>query len=189
MIRVYAVLAHDNKDSLNAFLFNSIVLHLKNNGIEVDILDLYSRAQEIPFYLHDRAKLEQNSFYQENKERFMAADRLLFIYPVYWYSVPGILKTWQDLITNFAWSYRGGPYAKPIHKIQRTFTVNSSTAPVWWRRFMTGNIANRQVKEFCKWIGIFKNGFYSIGSVEKLDKNQVQKHLEKILAQSEKFLL
>jgi len=179
-MRVLAVLAHDNPESLNTYFFNEIVNDLKKNNIEVDVLDLYQRADEIPFFTVDRKKLEANKFYQENRERFMAADRLLIVFPVYWYSGPGILKCWIDLITNFAYRYTGGTRAKALHKIQSAFVINTSTAPVWFRKIITGDLSCRQLCEFFKWIGIKRSGFYRIG-VKNMTDDKVQYHLKSIL--------
>jgi len=118
-MRVYAILAHDKKDSLNCHLFSQTIKYLELKEIEVDPLNLYDYEKDIPFYSHDKKNLEKNSFFKENKKRFMLADRLVIVHPIYWYSVPGILKTWMDLITNFAWKYEGKPYAKALHKIKK----------------------------------------------------------------------
>ena len=180
-MRIYAILAHDKKDSLNGFIFNKVTEHLKNKKFDVDVMHLYDFADQIPFFVHDKNKTEQNSFFQENKKLFMDADRLLIVHPVYWYSLPGILKCWVDLITNFAWKYESGKYAKALHKIKKAMVINTSMAPAWYRKFFTCNPATTQMKENFRFFDIPKFYFYQIGSVSKLDENKVNLHIKKIL--------
>ena len=186
-MKIYAIIAHDKKDSLNGFIFEKIVDHLVTKNADVDILRLYDYTAQIPFFVHNKEKIEQNAFFQDNKKRFMQADRLLIVHPIYWYSVPAILKAWIDLITNFAWKYEKGYYAKALHKIKKAMVVNTSMAPAWYRKYLTSNPATRQLKETFRFFGILEFYFYEIGSVNKLDKQKVEKHVQKILKVADKL--
>ncbi|MBD3231828.1 hypothetical protein GF322_04165 [Candidatus Dependentiae bacterium] len=182
MIQIYAIFAHDKKDSLNGSIFQQATEYLKEkHEIAVDSLYLYDRALEIPFYTHNKNQLETNPFFAENKERFMAADRLLIVHPVYWYSVPAILKCWIDLITNFAYKYESGLYAKPLHKITKTLIINTSMAPSWYYKYFTCNTQMRQLNETFKFFGIPKNDFYQLGDIAKLTNKKYINHIKKIL--------
>jgi putative NADPH-quinone reductase len=188
-MRVYAILAHDKKDSLNGFIFSKIIEHLKTKNVELDILNLYDHVNQIPFFIHNKEILQQNKFFLENKERFMAADRLLIVHPIYWYSLPGILKCWVDLITNYAWKYEKGEYAKALHKIKKAMVVNTSMDTAWHRRFFTANPAKRQMQESLKFFGINKFFFYQIGGIYKPNfKPTVEKHIQKILKLTNKII-
>jgi putative NADPH-quinone reductase len=183
MTRVYAVLAHPKgKDSLNGHIFYAIVEQLKKQNIEVDVLDLYQQAHRIPFFSYDAVHTD---FFKENKQRFMAADRLVVVYPVYWYSVPGILKCWLDLITNFAWKYEKFPHAKPLHHITKAMVINSAGIPNWYRWLCTKNSASETLKQSFKFIGLPKTYFYEIGNAGKLKPEQIQKHVNTILQKTQ----
>jgi len=187
-MRVYALIAHDKEKSLTRHVFNSVTDYLKKSGAEVDMLDLYQQADQIPFYWHNKEKLHSFPFFQENKERFMTADRLLISFPVYWYSVPGILKCWIDLITSFAWKYEQGFYAKPLHHIQKGLFLSATMTPNWFNRFILGNPAQNQIKQTCKFIGIYQNQFYNIGSTRHLNDEKVKAHIKKILQLADSFI-
>jgi len=164
--KILAVVAHDRKDSLTHFIFNQVVDHLKKEGAEVDILDLYDYAAKIPFYISDESVLENNVFFQENKKCFMAANRLLIVYPVYWFAVPGILKAWIDLITNYAWKYEGRTTARALHSIDRMYAVALSLAPSWYLKWFIGDLSCRQLKASLKWMGVKKFAFYHAGNID-----------------------
>ncbi len=187
-MKVLAVLANDKKKSLNRFLFDNIVQYLSTQQNTVDVLDLYQRQKDIPFYVQPKAEksitnktLNDYPFFQEHKERFMAADMLVIVAPIYWSSVPGILKSWFDLITNFAWKYQGTiSTQKPLHHIKKVIMVTTMGIPWWYKVFVTRNAISRQFQEIFKFIGIKDYTIYEITSVDKLNEETVQSHLQKI---------
>ena len=187
--RVYAVVAHDRKDSLTQFIFKNVVDHLKEQGAEVDVLDLYDYSSQIPFYMSNRSELERNQFFQENRERFMAADRILIVYPVYWFAVPGILKAWTDLITNFAWKYEGGINARPLHSIDRLYGIALSHAPSWYLKWFIGDLSCRQLKAAFKWMGVKKFQFYHVGDIDRETKKQEAECYNQQAIKKSSFLL
>lgn len=38
----------------------------------------------------------------------MAHERIVFMYPLYWYSVPPLMKLWMDEVLTFGWAYGPG---------------------------------------------------------------------------------
>ena len=42
------------------------------------------------------------------QERLLAADIVLFQFPVFWYSTPSIIKDWQDLVLQHGFAYGSG---------------------------------------------------------------------------------
>jgi putative NADPH-quinone reductase len=187
-MKVYAILAHDKKDSLNSHIFGKIVEHLKSKNIEIDILNLYDYQDQIPFFTHDKEKLEANLFFQENKKRFLDADRILIVHPIYWFSVPGILKAWLDLITDYAYKMGKGISVTPLHKIKKLFVISTSGAPAWYLKFFTNNSAKGQLNNGFKFIGVKDRTFYQIGSIEGLNPDKLEKYMRTILNKIDKFV-
>lgn len=175
-MKIYAILAHHDKTSLSSSLFYSAVDALNAAGHTVDVLDLYLRANEIPFYASSKPDaiptLHTSSFFHENKERFLAADGLIIVYPIFWYSVPGILKCWIDLITNFAWKFQKNSKTLPLHSIKKAFIINSSMEPWWYRRFLTTNPSRRQIERTFDFMGIADYHFYEIGNAHALTEEK-----------------
>ncbi|HEX2978124.1 MAG TPA: NAD(P)H-dependent oxidoreductase [Candidatus Babeliales bacterium] len=180
-MRILAIIAHDKETSLSKTIFNHAVTFLsKQENIELDILDLYSRAEEIPFYSSNRAQLEANAFYQENKERILKADRLLIVFPTYWYSTPGILKCWFDLINQFAWKFNG-PYksAIPLHQIKKALVINLTITPRWYNLLWLGDPARDQVKKTLQFLGI-EPMMYTVDRSINLSQSALEKHIKNI---------
>lgn len=161
---------------------------LLENNVTVESLDLYDYSDDIPFYTHNRLELEQNDFYQMNKKKFMEADRLLLVFPVYWYSTPGIMKCWIDLITSYAYSYQKGLYAQPLHHIKKVMIVNLTMTSWWYNNFIWGNVANRQLKNTFRFLGIKSVDFYTVDKSQTLTPSVLKEH-EKNLVNLAKSLI
>lgn len=187
-MHIYAIVAHDKKDSLTHQTFDALINYLKaKKDISLDILDLYERADDIPFYWSDFNKLSSFPFFHENKERFMKADRLIIFFPVYWYSTPGILKCWIDLITKYAWSYEQGFCARPLHAIRKALVVNTSMSPSWYNKYILRNPAHSQLKQTFTFMGIYDQLFYEIGNTKQLTDKKVSEHIKNIYILGERL--
>lgn len=189
-IKVLMVVAHDIKQSLTYSLYDAISEFLATkNTIELLNLDLYDHAQEIPFYVHDMQQLESSPFFQKNKELILQADRLILFFPVYWYSTPGIVKAWIDLITRYAWQYKGGECAEPLHHITKVLSINSSISKQPWYKFMVEHPVQRQITDTFKFMGIKTVKNYMIYDVYAMTPKLYSSHLENIKKLTEQLLV
>ncbi len=194
-MRVLAVIAHPIATSTSGQLFYAAVTAMQKEGATVDILDLYQHADRIPFLTFPEPGKPFDSvfadvpFYWENKERFMAADRLLIAYPVWWYAPPAIMKAWIDLITNYAWQHRTGPYAQARHNIKKVFIINTADMS-WWHRFVGScNSGTEMMKEACKYLGIGQIKTYQVNSARTLTAQAKEKIAQKIAIISRRWLI
>lgn len=89
MSKVLILFAHpsQSKSEINVLLFNA---SKKEN---VTLVDLYN---EYPTY---RINIKQE------QKRLMEHDIIIFMFPLYWYSTPAILKEWQDLVLEHGFAY------------------------------------------------------------------------------------
>ena len=51
------------------------------------------------------------------------ADRIVFQFPVYWYSSPALLKEWQDRVLTYGWAY--GSTGKALHGKELILAVSA----------------------------------------------------------------
>lgn len=179
-MKLYAIFANDKITGTTYKLFNQAIKSFRNQGYSVDQLNLYEREQEIPFFKHDQKTMESNPFYMENKKRFLDADALLIVFPLYWYSVPGILKTWLDMINAWAYKYENGMYANPLHKIKKVFIIYASMQDHNHLDKVLHNPVEQQLSETCRFIGINEIYTYLVDSVTKLQETDLEKHLQNI---------
>lgn len=91
--RVLVLFAHPSLDRSEV---NSVLLRASHDVPGVTVVDLY---QEYPT-LHINIDREQ--------ERLREHDVIVFMFPLYWYSTPSILKEWQDLVLEYGFAYGEG---------------------------------------------------------------------------------
>lgn len=123
-MNIFIVYAHHEPSSFTAAMKNVAIQHLEAQGHKVAVSDLYGQgfsavAQKWDFvttsgkhfnYMLEQkhSALLQNSFSPDilgEMEKLAAADALLIITPLWWSSVPAILKGWFDrvLAMGVAW--------------------------------------------------------------------------------------
>ncbi|KAJ3438544.1 nad p h oxidoreductase-related [Anaeramoeba flamelloides] len=123
-MKVLIVFAHPESKSFNAALKNTAVSTLTEAGHEVKVSDLY----EIGWNFHvDRTnftELKDNDYFKPQSEQPLGkyiqkikdeqakvtwCDMIIFQFPMYWYSMPSILKSWVDIVFSAGFAY-GGDY-------------------------------------------------------------------------------
>lgn len=179
-MRVYAIFANDNITGTSYKLFKESVESLKKQGHEVDTLMLYDKEDVIPFFKHSQEEMENNPFYLENKERFLKADALLLVFPLFWYSVPAILKAWLDMINAWAYKYESGVHAKALHNIQKALVIYSSMQSKKQLATKLNSPVESQLMETFKFIGIDEIEMYHVDNVNEIDPDKLALHLENI---------
>lgn len=104
------VLAHHRADSLSAHVAERAVERLTSAGFEVDILDLYAENFDPRMTVADQPDWnDRDKVYSPGVEshmrRILAADVVVAVFPIYWQSVPAMLKGWIDSVWNYGFAY------------------------------------------------------------------------------------
>lgn len=91
MKKCLILLAHPHlKD---ASLANAIVIKEVEALESVEVRDLYTLYPDF------------NIDVESEQQALLDAECVVFQFPFYWYSVPGILKEWQDLVLTYGFAY------------------------------------------------------------------------------------
>ncbi|MFD8641738.1 NAD(P)H oxidoreductase [Streptomyces zaomyceticus] len=104
------VLAHPRTDSLTAQVAARLRARVEDGGGTVDVLDLYAegfdpalRPADEPDW-EDREKIYSPEVHA-HMERILAADDIVVVFPVWWFSPPAIVKGWIDRVWNYGFAY------------------------------------------------------------------------------------
>ncbi|MBO4149356.1 NAD(P)H-dependent oxidoreductase [Enterobacter ludwigii] len=107
------VTAHPVDNSLSHSLATHIAVKLREQGTQVEIADLHAEEfnpamsrPDLDLYHGDPSALPGDILREQ--QRVERADRLVFVFPVYWWSVPGLLKGWFDRVLTLDWAYKVG---------------------------------------------------------------------------------
>lgn len=105
------VTAHSVENSLSHSLAARIAARLREQGTQVEIADLHAEAftpamlrPDLALYHGDASAPPADI--QREQQRVERADMLVFVFPVYWWSVPGLLKGWFDRVLTLNWAYK-----------------------------------------------------------------------------------
>jgi NAD(P)H dehydrogenase (quinone) len=133
-MKVLIVYAHPEPKSFNSAMKELAVSVIKGQGHEVKISDLYAMNFKAPLgrdafleltntglvnYVMDLKtayeKQKLTDDIKKEQEKLLWADFIILQYPLWWFSVPAILKGWFDrvLATGFAWDF-GRMYDKGL---------------------------------------------------------------------------
>jgi putative NADPH-quinone reductase len=88
--RVLVLFAHPSQDRSEV---NVALRQVTEGRDQVTLVDLYG---EYPDYRIDIDREQQ---------RLRDHDVVVFMFPLYWYSTPSILKEWQDLVLEYGFAY------------------------------------------------------------------------------------
>ena len=128
-MNVLIVYAHPEPASLNGALKDIAVRTLTAAGHEVQVSDLYAMRWKASADLDDyravsgeRLRVMEDSglAYERGlltpdvaaeQEKLLWADAVVFQFPLWWYSVPAILKGWFDRVFTFRFAYGVGEHS------------------------------------------------------------------------------
>lgn len=126
-MNVLIIHAHPEPKSFNSALKDEAVKTFTEDGHSVKVSDLYAMNFEAIGDKHDFKKLADESYFKYQAEQLNAynndlfsdelkaemqklewADLLIFNFPLWWFSLPAILKGWVDRVFAMGFSYGGG---------------------------------------------------------------------------------
>lgn len=104
--------AHPRSDSLTAAIVSDIVDELEDLGASLDLIDLYREGFDGTLGTADEPDWDEpaKQYTQEVMEhavRTMIADAVVLVFPVWWFSLPGIMKGYIDRVWNYGLLYGG----------------------------------------------------------------------------------
>ncbi|WP_205326702.1 NAD(P)H oxidoreductase [Glycomyces sp. YM15] len=104
------VVSHHRADSLTTHIGDVLADRLKEAGYAVDLLDLRAEGFDPRMTVEDQPDWDdRDKAYSPETQAHMArivdADLIVPVFPVYWNSVPALLKGWIDRVWNYGFSY------------------------------------------------------------------------------------
>ena len=116
---IQVIWAHPRTDSLTASIAQDVIDELTSFDCEVDVLDLYREGFNPVLDEPDEPDWENidkrySDEVMDHAKRTKSAEAVVFVFPVWWYSVPAILKGYIDRVWNNGLFYGQGRRADLI---------------------------------------------------------------------------
>ncbi|MES2056883.1 MAG: NAD(P)H-dependent oxidoreductase [Pseudomonadota bacterium] len=115
------VVAHPDPDSLTHGIAAQVAEGLANSGNSFDIADLMAEGFDPRFTTADlavhRREAPPPADVMAEQARIDRADALVLVFPVYWWSMPGLLKGWIDRVFANGWAFDFSADATLVKKL------------------------------------------------------------------------
>jgi len=180
--RVMVILANpasetDQRSNLINNLCKTYSEACQNTGLEVDFLDLYKDEEFDPVHNLD----ERDTKVLEYQIRLRKAQMIVFFHPVWWQSVPALLKGFLDkvLISGFGYRY-SNKVVQGLLEDKQAIVVATSEQPVWQLRYIYGNILeNFWQKVVLGYCGV-KSKIFVFGNFRSVPDSEIEKWHKKM---------
>ena len=183
MKKILVINGHPNDESLNAHLAMKYSEGAQQAGHEVKLVHL-SHLKFDPILHNGYQKIQElePDLIQTQKD-ILWADHIVFVYPMWWGTVPALLKGFLDrtFLPGFAFKYRkNDPFWDRLLKGRSGRIILTTDAPWWWNLFVNWNPSIRMMKttvlEFC---GIKPVGVTQFDSLKTRKPEEIERYLNK----------
>ncbi|PYE88182.1 NAD(P)H-dependent oxidoreductase [Phyllobacterium leguminum] len=118
------VVSHPQKQSLTHAVAAEVMAGVTSEGLHTaEIADLAGEGFDPRFFEMDVAAFLRRTPVPPDvaaeQARLDRADALVLVYPVYWWSFPGLLKGWIDRVFSNGWAYDDLPEMGIVKKLER----------------------------------------------------------------------
>ncbi|MCZ4517794.1 NAD(P)H-dependent oxidoreductase [Rhodococcus ruber] len=117
------VVSHSDPDSLTHSVSRSISDAIRTSGGIVETADLAAENFDPRFAIDDLNLYRGNGTPPADvlaeQQRIDRADHLILAFPMYWWSMPALLKGWIDRVFVSGWAYEYNPGVEFVKKLDR----------------------------------------------------------------------
>ncbi|MEU3325794.1 NAD(P)H-dependent oxidoreductase [Streptomyces albus] len=110
-MHLLTVFSHPFTDKYPAAVMEAFHDPFRRAGYSIDVLDLHREGFDPHFTEADHAHFWGGPLppgIGEMHRRVEAADRLAFVFPVYWWGMPAMMKGWIERVFTGGWAYQYG---------------------------------------------------------------------------------
>ena len=122
-MHVLVVTAHPSSTSRTQAVARAIVDDIKGAGHTAELADLAAEGFDPVFGPADweaqNGEAPRSPEVHAEHARLDRADRLVLVYPVYWWSMPALLKGWIDRVFVSGWAFDGEEEGRIVKKLGR----------------------------------------------------------------------
>lgn len=182
---VLVVYAHPNPESFNHAILDEVVRGLSEANHEFTVIDLYGdRFDPVLVINRDqrRTDMQHDPDTADYRALLKRANHLIFIYPVWWYGTPAILKGFFDRVfaSGFAFEHNG-MVPKGLLGDKSAWVFYTIDSPGWysavWRRGAEWVAVRDATLRFC---GIRKVKRFTFRRVKGSSQRRRELWLEKV---------
>ncbi|MBT5021517.1 NAD(P)H-dependent oxidoreductase [Candidatus Woesearchaeota archaeon] len=171
------IYAHPQTKGHCSFILDNVKKYLKSKKIKHELIDLYKIKYD-PVLKSEEHYSAGNNFVSSQNKKFQKsiskADKIIFIYPVWWGSMPSILKGFFERIFVSGFAFKFSKKGIPVKLLagKRALVFMTTGSPTIFAKLFLGNRHKKMIKfhilEYC---GI-KTKVVQFGNARHLDQNK-----------------
>jgi putative NADPH-quinone reductase len=184
MKKILIINGHPDKESFNYSISEAYKTGVISSGSQLKEINIRELNFDPNLKAGYRTRTELEPDLIESQEKIKWAQHIVWIYPVWWGSIPAIMKGFIDrtFIPGFAFKYRENSHWWDKCLTGKTARlICTMDAPVWYYKWFYGAPSHKAMKKLTlQFVGIQKVKITAIGPV-RLSKNEFRiKWLKKI---------
>ncbi|GGF99968.1 NAD(P)H-dependent oxidoreductase [Paenibacillus aceti] len=186
-MNLLVIYTHPNHQSLSyAFLQRTLQGGGENAAIsDIKVLDLYEEGFDPVLVFNQerrRRDMHKEPSLELYREQLIWADKIVFIYPIWWGRPPAMLLGYIDRMfaSGFAYREKGGLLPEGLLKGKSAVCISVMKGPAMYPFFWLNNahkVLMRRV--LLQFVGVRKVKFFEFGSMESA-KGRHQQKLERV---------
>jgi putative NADPH-quinone reductase len=196
MKTIVVVYCHPYKQSFNHAVLEKVIQSLIAQNLNPKVLDLYAEQFE-PVYDPEELRLfhtgqTHDPLVTEYLQALKAAAGVIFITPIWWNSLPGMLKGFIDKVMK-----EGEGLSHTVSKtgikgeltnLKRAYVLTTSTSPTFYLRLFCGNAIQKIfIHKTLKQLGVHSGKWLNFGGITNSSLKRRQRYLQSVTKMSFRF--
>lgn len=186
-MKIFMIICNPKEHSLKEELVKTYTEEASKKGHEVKTLNLYDL--NIDFLRENDGKFDYSLTpeLQQAQNDVLWADHLVFVYPIWWFGIPALMKSFLEkvFVENVVSKYgKMGP--EPLMKDKTAVIIQSYDMPYWCMKYVYADVPMKWWKVvLTSWCGpkiIKRFDFDMIGSASEEKKQKWIKDIKKFVA-------
>lgn len=184
---VTIIFAHPWHGSFNKAILDTVTTVLEKKKKEYQVIDLYKdkfnpvmTQEELALYSRGQHKDPLVAKYQDILRK---TDEVLFLFPLWWYDTPAILKGFIDkvMLKNFAYTESSTGLKGKLTHIKSVKVITTGQAPRWYLKYFAGNLIQKTfINATLNGVGLKHGKWIHCGDVSKGAREKREKFLQKL---------
>ena len=182
--KILIINGHPDSESYNYALADAYAAGARESGAEVKVLNLRELDFQTNLSMGYRQRTELEPDLLRAQEEIRWADHLVWIYPVWWGSLPALLKGFIDraFLPGFSFQKREGSlWWDKLLKGKSARVISTLDQPAWYYRWFNGRPTYHAMKKMTlKFCGISPVRTTTIGPLRLSKDSYRKKWLDKV---------
>lgn len=192
-MKTIIVYCHPYPHSFNHAILEAVCDNLKTKKVDFRIIDLYAEDFDPVYSKEELALYHEGGTVDPLVKKYLAllkgADTIIFITPIWWNSIPGMLKGFIDKIMkegeNLSHTISKRGVKGGLTNIKHCYVLTTSTSPTLYIKYLNGNAVQRIfIKQTLKQLGFRHGHWQNFGLVSNSTQTRRENYLFRVRQQN-----